>query len=345
MIVMMQRELSFVHRACGVLILSCEASERSHAVLQDLYRLPSFCDSGLPGLIDWAQGHALSFGVERSVRLRNRTLETHRCLLSFGLSPISVLSGSSPAAGPHSESPWTLQTVTEICESLGCPESIVAAVLRFFPAAGFIHFGFEATPVRTVLKCYLELPAGLENHQGQQGLPAKSRIQFLGYKWLVSDPADSVVTLYRTWSGPREDSTVRKFVEETPNVFRPFVADLQRLLEASDQSSIHHTTRHDVSYPLLEVRDEGGARCSWDLNIYDAQLQIGQLSKSLLSGLSAIATTDVMARWLETTSSQILGHLAVGHDNHANPFMTLYFGGTEDREIVRKRPAILGELA
>lgn len=314
-------------------------------MLQDLYRLPLFCDSGLPGLIDWAQGHALSFGVERSARLRNRTLEKDRCLLSFALPPISGPSGSSLAEGHRSDSSLSLETVTEICQSLNCPENIVAAVRRFFPAAGFIHFGFEATTVRTVLKCYLELPAGLANHESQQGLPAKSRIQFLGYKWLVSDPSDSVVTLYRTWNGPREDSTVRKFVEETPNVFRPLVADLQRLLEASDQSSIHNTTRHDVSYPLLEVRDEGGARCSWDLNIYEAQLRIGQWSKSLLSGSSEIATTDVMARWLETTSSLTLGHLAVGHDNHANPFMTLYYGGTDDREILRKRPSKLGELA
>lgn len=137
-------------------------------MLQDLYRLPSFCDSGLPALIDWAQGRALSFGVERSVRLRNRTLEKDRCLVSFALPPISGPSGSSLAEGHRSDSSLSLETVTEICQSLNCPESIVAAVRRFFPAAGFIHFGFEATTVRTVLKCYLELPAGLANHESQQ---------------------------------------------------------------------------------------------------------------------------------------------------------------------------------
>ncbi|MBL8810122.1 MAG: hypothetical protein JNM43_08100 [Planctomycetaceae bacterium] len=290
-------------------------------MLSDLHNLPSFRNSGFPGLIDWARGRGISFGLERSVRIRNGNLETHRCLLSFvKISLEDGVSGTSLDA-TGSEYDFDPRLLFEICRLLRCPDKVLESIARFQNAARFIHFGFEDSATSTIVKCYLELPP-IEPAFGTGRVDSDARIQFFGYKWNMANSEDAALTVYRTWLADDGHTSLQKFLTETPALFQSFAASLLEQVARSPQSLAPQ------DFTLLEVRDEGSPRCSWDLNIYDTGLTIGQLADSNMLPESVVDEAQI-ARWRESVSSRLVGHVATGHDRHGTPFLTIYYGGAE----------------
>lgn len=290
-------------------------------MLSDLHNLPSFHASGFPRLIDWARGRGISFGLERSVRIRNGNLETHRCLLSFVKASLQDAVPGTSLDATASVSDFDPRLLLETCRLLRCPDEVLESIARFQNAASFIHFGFEDSATSTIAKCYLELPP-VESVPESGRVNSESRIQFLGYKWNMENSEDAALTVYRTWLADNDQSTAQKFLTETPMLFQSFTESLLEQVARSPQSS----ALQDLT--LLEVRDEGSPRCSWDLNIYDAELTIGQLADSALLPESVVDHAAI-ARWRDSVSSRLAGHVATGHDRQGVPFVTIYYGGAE----------------
>ncbi len=295
-------------------------------MLSDLYNLLSFQSSGFPRLIEWARSRGISFGLERSVRIRNGQLETYRCLLSFVKDAFFETSAavSMPGAGSAAAvGGYDPQLLFEVCRLLRCPENILASIARNHHAAAFVHFGFEATTIQTIAKCYLELPPVEQTASGPEVHHPGSRIQFLGYKWNMTNSDDAVLTLYRTWPASELQSGVGKFFAETPELFRPFASKLITMLGGNCEATSL------MDYPLLEVRDEGGPRCAWDLNVYDGGLTIGQMAEPFLLIPELPSGQRSVDSWRESVSNSLVGHIATGHDRGGHPFLTIYYGGTD----------------
>lgn len=197
----------------------------------------------------------------------------------------------------------------------------------FLPKAWRIHFGWEQGIRGWTAKSYLELrPRFLEN----QGLDpseqlAPNQLLFLGYKWPLVGMLPGVVSKYNILchSPPREaithwESSVLRLNQEYDSIeFK----SLTNLLKNCD------TTGDPLL--VLEVSDEGSARFSYDINLYDLEQTVDTIRdpfSSLIHRSFRESVYQDSKSYLKSVAKERLGHLATGIDRHGSIFWTLYYG-------------------
>ena len=261
--------------------------------------LDTFAEFGLPHVQAWAVARKLACGVEQSVRLSPKILETRRCLLSF------FLAEAGPAAAD----------VPQICRAMNAPDTFLQSISRFINAAAFVHFGFEYSGTTPIGKCYLELPPPAPSESRQSG-----RLQFLGFKWSLLDSSIAVVSRYKS-STVQDWSRIKSLLVEATDhkLGRILDAMLQQLQPSSQQAA--------EIYPLLEISEEGSDRRSWDLNVYDDQWSLGQVQSCLSAAVDALQIPQQhFLSWILPMTSSALGHIAAGIGRNGEPFLTVYYG-------------------
>jgi len=276
---------------------------RSKNVLSDrppMTFLDNFADFGLTHLCTWSTARKLTCGIEQSVRMSPKIIETRRCLLSFSLEQ----AGHDAVAD-----------VQQICQAMNAPNMFLQSIARFINAAAFVHFGFEYSGATRIGKCYLELPPPAPSQPRQSG-----RLQFLGFKWSLQDSSIAVVSRYKS-SLLQDWSEIKALLlASTDYMLRPILDSLLQQIQPSSHKLME-------IYPLLEISEEGSDRRSWDLNVYDGQWSLGQIQSSLLA---AVETLQIPQQdffpWILPISSTALGHIATGIGRNGEPFMTVYYG-------------------
>jgi hypothetical protein len=77
----------------------------------------------------------------------------------------------------------------------------------------------------------------------------------------------------------------------------------------------------------VEVEEEGNPRVSFDLNLYWANLLLGELYPYLLMMCRHFGIPEEdFHRHYEPVKTQIFGHLSGGTDRHGRDFLTVYYG-------------------
>ena len=262
--------------------------------------LDTFAEFGLNHIRAWAAAKRLTYGIEQSMRMSPKILETRRCLISFSLAE----AGHEATAD-----------VTQICRAMNAPDTFQQSIARFINAAAFVHFGFEYSGATRIGKCYLELPPPDPTLPRQSG-----RLQFLGFKWSLQNSSIAVVSRYKS-------STVQDWSEIKSLLLAATDQKLRLILELLLQQLQPSSQKAREIYPLLEISEEGSDRRSWDLNVYDDQRSLGQVQCSLLAAAETlqIPQQDFFA-WILPITTSVLGHIATGIGRSGEPFLTVYYG-------------------
>jgi tryptophan halogenase len=262
--------------------------------------LDTFADFGLTHMRAWAASRKLTCGIEQSVRLSPKILETRRCLISFSM-----------AEAGHEAATY----VQQICRAMNAPDTFLQSIARFINAAAFVHFGFEYSGTTRIGKCYLELPPPVPSQPRQSG-----RLQFLGFKWSLQNSSIAVVSRYKS-SLVQDWSEIKSvLLAATDHKLRPILDSLLQQLQPSSQKAAE-------IYPLLEITEEGSERRSWDLNVYDGQWSLGQIQSSLLAAVEALQIPQQdFFPWILPITTSALGHIATGIGRNGEPFLTVYYG-------------------
>jgi hypothetical protein len=78
---------------------------------------------------------------------------------------------------------------------------------------------------------------------------------------------------------------------------------------------------------LMEVDEPGNPRRSCDLNVYDAELRMRDISDLLETALTDFAVPKPQARLVfDRAADRALGHLSAGVGRDGQEFVTIYFG-------------------
>lgn len=235
-------------------------------------------------------------GIEFSIKLVDGAIRERRFLLSLHRDSL----GTDPAA-----------SLAALLPAIGWPAAASAQLWQRLPQAAFVHFGFEQEGAQPLYKLYLEFP---------RRQPASDWLVHLAFKWRPG--GEAIVARYQGGDGLSLQSVQARIESVFAEAPHSPVLELSRALLLRAQQR-----QPAGSLFLLDVTEEGNPRHSFDLNLYDAGLSLGDMSELLAPVAAAlhIPAAD-LDRVLRTCADEPLGHLSAGLDRRGGPFCTLYFG-------------------
>jgi hypothetical protein len=187
-----------------------------------------------------------------------------------------------------------LERTLEIGSALGMPVAVQDAVREQFNRAHCLHFGYEAGAETLLCKLYLERQIP-DDELARAVAEANSVELHLAFKWDIST-GSHVVTHYN-W------------------------------FPALAQSGI--AAAHASELQFLEVREPSNGRHSFDLNLYNANLQIRDILPQLLRMRDHYGIRPGQFQALiDQIKTRQLGHLAGGSHRDGSDFFNLYYGSS-----------------
>jgi len=212
--------------------------------------------------------------------------------------------------------------ILEICDRLAMPRSTRDSAEENFAMAKCVHFGFEADDGSIVCKLYLE--RSVPNEEALRARDAHEAVLLhLAYKW---DLLRGTAVTTRYWWRPGLSAAA---IEE--RLAHVYQNGPQTSLEIA--RAVLALTKGRVAPEILqylEVEEAENNRRSFDLNLYDAKLQVKDI-QHLLNGMRE--HFGVRAGRMQALYDQIktksLGHLAGGVHRGGEDFFNVYYGVVE----------------
>jgi tryptophan halogenase len=272
---------------------------------QPTIRAPlSEAGEGAAQLLRLVGGLGIPYRYERSFRICDRALQANRFLLTLDVAGIP---------GKASE------RVLDICDKLRMPEGVRKAAVENFAIAKSIHFGFESDDEAIVCKLYLEraVPPQEVQRARKDGQPA---LLHLAFKWdLIRGTA--VTTRYLWWP----ELAAAEIETRLAHVYRDGPQASRALAKAVLDLTKGRVAPEQMQY--LEIEETENGRRSFDLNLYDARLLVGDLQHVLHRMREHF---NVRPGQLQALFDQIkgkpLGHLAGGVHRNGEDFFNIYYG-------------------
>ena len=244
------------------------------------------------------------FQHERSFRISPGALHANRFLLSLDAADIV----GSP-----------MERVLDICTRLGIPAASRKAAEESFGTAACVHFGFEETADNLFCKLYLErhVPAGEAAAAAARRAPV---LLHLAFKWDLATRAE-VVTRYHWY--PR--LPMSELEARLASVYRGCASGASIDIARSVlRSAAERAPAEQLQY--LEVEEENG-RHSFDLNVYDAALQLKDVQDALFTMRERFGLRPGQFQALyDQVKTRALGHLAGGVHRNGEDFFNVYYG-------------------
>ncbi|MDG1896559.1 MAG: hypothetical protein P8J37_16775 [Fuerstiella sp.] len=265
----------------------------------------TFAERGLKALRRMVVDHQLPLMFERSLRLQPNTVEDRRALFSLPTAALEALGANG------------LSEVLQICRVMSSPDSHRNSIQQFFPAAEFIHFGFECSGDNLIGKCYLELSPSASLRESLD-----SRLTFIGFKWSMLDSSLAVISRYRNLNATRWNDIQRAMLSNFPQT--PLADASGELLECFGPNAANlNSDASDLR--LLQVTEEGSDRLSHDLNVYVRERSIEDVANLLVDiSHQQQGNSHKLAEWIQQNSTATVGHLSMGLNRYQIPFVTLY---------------------
>ncbi|MCY2930279.1 MAG: hypothetical protein NTV86_12435 [Planctomycetota bacterium] len=245
------------------------------------------------------------YGFERSFRLSPSSLQAGRFLLSL----------HRDALGEQARA-----RVREVCGRLGMPEEFLAGVAEHFDEADIVHLGFEGHGGRCLYKLYLERGRALR--QEAAPAPGEGRLLHWAYKWDPQRPESRFLTKY-VWY---PDLSAAQIEARVGAIFAGAehaepLAILRGLLEIAARRI------RPEAMLYLEALEERTPRRSFDINLYEARLELGPLYP-LLSRMCRHwgVPYEEFAALYEPAKDKSFGHLSGGIHRGGEGFFSVYYG-------------------
>jgi len=236
---------------------------------------------------------------EPSVRFCRNAILPNRFLLTF----------AKKAIQHNSE-----ETILTLCRRLQMPEVFFGTARQSLPLAKLIHFGFEENETSSLYKMYLEFdPKGI--------LPNRSFLLHRAFKWDVADKERHVLTEY-IW---HRSLDVPGIMDRLEGVYQDSRSQESLAIAQEILQLAASRPGHEVAY--LEVTEPTNDRRSFDLNMYDALLLVGDLYPYLLKITEHFRIPAQQFQDLfERIKCKRFGHLAGGIHRGGQDFFNLYYG-------------------
>jgi tryptophan halogenase len=245
-------------------------------------------------LIRHVAGLGAPFGLERSVKITPGAVHAERRLMSVHLSSLG---------------PDPLARVAAIGAAFALPRQIDLAPA--LAGADIVHFGYERGAEGDVFKLYFEY-AKRTRAAIAAGKPV---LVHRAIKWERARPDRHAWTRY-AWPGCRG----RPAVEAT----------LARLAAAGSRAHAHTLAllarAKDADTLLLEVDEAENPRRSWDVNIYDAELKLGDALDLVMAAVRDFGCGPQAEAAFAPRREAVLGHVSGGMGRDGREFLTFYFG-------------------
>jgi hypothetical protein len=242
---------------------------------------------------------------ERSFRMAHGALQANRFLLTVDRAALGDDAGAA---------------ILGVCTGLGMPAAQCQTVLPQVLQARCIHFGFEGGDHGGLFKVYFERAAAED--EAAAVTAGGSVLLHTAYKWPARDPREAVVTHYHWY--PRLSRTA--MLERIVQVYAGSVSERSRAIAGSVLDlATQRAPVMDLQY--LEVSEEGNERRSFDLNLYEARLQVRDLQPFLNRVREHF---DIKPGRFQALYDQIklhaAGHIAGGMHRDGRDFFTIYHG-------------------
>jgi hypothetical protein len=259
------------------------------------------------GLFSLVRELDVEIGLENSFKMLDKTLLDNRFLLGFSKKEIE-----------HNAHPRIMQT----CKKLGMPQPLQETFRQTLFDANYVHFGFEETVNSCIYKVYVEFWDRIREEIRSSKDPARPFLLHLGFKWDAFDSRRMALTKY-TWhpwlSVPEIEARLEAILGGDSH---------RTVLDAAKQITeiaAARTSHQDILY--LEVSEDGNPRKSFDINVYRAGLQVGELYP-FLSGLGqnyAVSHTGFHDLYHRIREKRF-GHISGGVGRDGKDFCTIYYG-------------------
>ena len=214
-----------------------------------------------------------------------------------------------------------------ILYQLNMPNHFVQIFQSHLPLSNIILFGFEESTTHFYYKVYLEFWEKNKKLLEYSMQDKTKLLQYIGFKWDAIHLNQEYITMYDYY--PR--IYIAMILKRLEHLFSQ--TDLKKhsktLIEII-QSMILYATQ-SIEKPedkliYLEANEHNNLRCSFDLNLYKANITLGDIEVYIykLCRLFSISKTDVY-HFINQIKSKPLGHISGGTDRHGKAFLTCYY--------------------
>lgn len=219
------------------------------------------------------------------------------------------------------------------CDALAMPALYWPAMEANLPDARYVHLGFEQAGRGAVYKIYLEFPtAGQSEPIPGSGVYDRPLVH-LAFKWDPERTSVTAVAHYRRLATPSPELVRRVLAGyySSAEARNPMPAFAEHVFAAALRRM------SPTELVLLEVREQGNPRRSFDLGVYDALLQVADIADWLGDELWQHLAIDGSQgrRMLAAIETERVGHVAGGIARDGQEFVTVYYGA---RRRLRARP-------
>lgn len=241
---------------------------------------------------------------ERSFRITTGSLAANRFLLTVNA---------------RSYSGDLRQAVLGIARRLGMPEPYLEQADAAVAGAKAVHFGFEGDG-RIVYKLYFERAAA--RGEGEQAATGTAIPLHLAFKWSATGEDTRATSRYDWYPHLSVDQIAQRITAlHGGDPASPTLAIALSTLDVAAGAM----NPEDLQY--LEVREDGNERASYDLNVYDAGLQLKDVQEQLMRMRDHFQLPPSQFQALyDQVKGRVFGHLAGGRHRNGREFFNVYYG-------------------
>jgi tryptophan halogenase len=241
---------------------------------------------------------------ERSFRISERSLQANRFLLTFNTRDVPGDARSR---------------VLAICDRMSMPRAAHDMAQAEFGMANCLHFGFEGDADSIICKLYLERAVPPEEARLAR---AESRpvLLHLAFKWDVSRQ-EAVTTRYHWFPALTAAEIDARLTHVYGGQGAPSLDIARSMLDLTRD----RVATERLQY--LEVEEVENDRRSFDLNLYNAKLQMKDIQPLLgrMREHFSVRPGQFQALY-DQVKGLSLGHLAGGVHRNGKDFFNLYYG-------------------
>jgi len=245
----------------------------------------------------------LKCGYEKSFKLMYGHLLRNRYLLAINVDSINR------------------DIMSFICSQMGMPNTFSSELYGNYDKANQVLLGFEEGHDDCIYKIYLEFWDEAKKQLRNTGTETGEMTLFLGFKWSAFDINKTAVTSYKYYPLLVRDEIIGR-IEDSYDLS----ADMKPVTVIKGILDNHTSNINADSLRYLEASENDGKRKSFDLNLYQAGINIGRIYAYLKElGRHYAVPDEEIGDLVKYIDARVLGHISGGIDRQGRGFTTFYY--------------------